>query len=333
MKTKALVTGAGGFLGSQIVKDLLKKDIEVFGLARNHYPEIAALGVHFIQCDLTLKDEVNKLDLREFDVIFHTAAKAGVWGSYDKFYKINFEGHKNLLDKAIEDKVKYFIYTSTPSVVFGSEDIVMGDESMEYPKKYYTHYAQTKAQAEKYTHSKAQEGSIKAISIRPHLIWGKGDPHLIPRVLEKAKKGRLKVVGDGNNFVDVIHVKNASHAHLLAYEALKDNPSLSGNVYFVGQEREVNLFHFLDEILKRKNLNTIDSQISFKLAYRLGFFFEIVFKFLGIESPEPPMTRFIAMQLAKSHYFSHAKAKRDLGYGPIISIEEGLEELTKKALQ
>jgi nucleoside-diphosphate-sugar epimerase len=321
-----LVTGGGGFLGTTIVKQLLDKKYNVTSLSRNSYTHLEELGVPTIQIDLGDTEKVNKLDLSGFDAIFHVAALAGVWGRYETYYNINYLGTKNLVDKAIEDGVEHFIYTSTPSVVFGDDDILGGDESIEYPSKYYTHYAKTKAMAESYLRDNSTD-TFKTISIRPHLIWGEGDPHLIPRLREKAKQGKLRIVGNGDNLVDVIHVSNAAAAHLNALDALSQNSSLSGNAYFVGQENPVNLWEFINQILNVYKINPVESYISFKLAFIIGFVFEKVYLLFGIISPEPPMTRFISLQLAKSHYFSHAKALEDLNYTPVVSIKEGLLKL------
>ena len=329
MSNNILVTGGGGFLGLEIVKQLLDKGHKVTSLSRNHYDQLEKLGVKTIKADLTKKEDIENLDFSIYDCVFHVAALAGVWVDYNSFYCINYIGTRNLVDKCLSDNVSRFIYTSTPSVVFGEDDIVNGDESLDYPEKYYTHYAKTKSMAENYVKEKSNENFL-TISIRPHLIWGEGDPHLIPRLKEKARSGRLKVVGDGENLVDVIHVSNAAHAHILAMESLVKKTDLSGNAYFVGQERPVNMWHFLNQILEVYKIDKIEDKISFSIAYYIGFVLEILYRIIGIKSPEPPMTRFIALQLAKSHYFSHAKAKNDLGYSPLISVEEGLLRLKEE---
>lgn len=322
---KILVTGAGGFLGFEIAKLLTEnKNLKVINISRTHHVKLDEIGVETIKCDISNKEQVSQIDLTDVEGIFHVAAIAGVWGKASDFYNVNFLGTKNLVDRAIESNIKHFIYTSTPSVVFGKDDIIAGDESLDYPEKYYTDYARTKSMAEKYVRSKSSE-RFRTISIRPHLIWGGGDPHLIPRVLEKARTGKLKIVGEGDNLVDIIYVKNAALAHLMAYQALLEKPELSGNCYFVGQERPVRLWDFINDILRRKNIRPLESSISYKAAYFVGFLLEKVFKFVGIYHPEPPMTRFVAMQLAKSHYFSHEKAKEDFGFEPKYSIEEALD--------
>jgi len=329
---KVLVTGGGGFLGTHIIKQLLSDGHQVVSLSRNIYPHIEELGVSSLSCDLSKADDVNHLDLEGFDAVIHTAALAGVWGDKLKYENINFVGSINLLKKAQEDKVRYFIYTSSPSVVFGKEDLQAANEDLAYPNYYYTDYARTKAMAEKEI-LKASCDDFMTLSIRPHLIWGPEDPHLIPRILSKAKEGKLKRVGDGENLVDIIYVENAAFAHVQALKALFAGKRIGGNAYFVGQERPVNLWQFINEILAAHKLDTVKDSISFKMAFRLGYVFEILYRFLGIIKPEPPMTRFIALQLAKNHYFSHDKAKNDFNYYPMISIEEGLKRTFQASLR
>lgn len=322
---KVLVTGGGGFLGTEICKQLKAKGHEPTALSRNHYPHLQELGVDSFQADLS---EDQDLVIDEFDAIIHTAAKAGVWGRAEDYYRNNFLATQNILNAAKAASIKYFVYTSSPSVVFGKEAIENGDESLEYPAKFYTEYARTKSMAERLV---LEENGLNfnTCSIRPHLIWGEGDPHLIPRLVLKARESKLKIVGDGENLVDVIHVKNAALAHVLALEAMVAGKELGGKAFFVGQERPVKLWEFINQILFHAGLEGVEDRVGFKTAYALGACLEMAYKIMGIHNPEPPMTRFVALQLAKSHYFSHEKAKNAFGYEPIISIDEGLANLFK----
>lgn len=319
---KVIVTGGGGFLGTYICKELLTKGHEVYSFSRNSYVHLTELGVICLKGDLTNYEDV-KIAFKDMEAVFHVAALAGVWGDKKKYFNINTIGTQNAVNAARENKIKTFIYTSTPSVVFDFGDIENGDESIPYPKNYLTPYAYTKHLAEKYVLENCDE-DFHAVALRPHLIWGPGDPHIIPRLVEKAKSGRLKQVGDGNNLVDVIYVKNAAVAHVQAFEKLIKDTSISSRAYFIGQERPVNLWQFINQLLLHSEVELIEDKISFKTAFFIGRLLEIVFKFLGIEKPEPPMTRFVACQLAKSHYFSHKRANEDFGYKPEISIEDGL---------
>lgn len=323
-----LVTGAGGFLGYKIAEILKSKKYNVTNLSRNHYVELDNLEIKTIKADLANLEDLQSIDFSQFDAIFHVAAKAGVWGDEESYKSINYIGSKNIVDMAKMNGVQYFIYTSSPSVVFADDDIINGNESISYPEEYYTYYAKYKAIAEKYILD-ADSKDFHTVSLRPHLIWGPRDPHIFPRLIQKAKSGRLKIVGDGTNLVDIIHVDNAAHAHVLAFEELLGDKKCKGKAYFIGQESPVNLWDFINKMLAKAGVNPITNFVSFRIAFLMGGVLEFLFKIFGIKSPEPPMTRFIALQLAKSHYFSHENAKRDFNYQVIKTIDEGLEELTR----
>jgi nucleoside-diphosphate-sugar epimerase len=324
---RILVTGGGGFLGTYIIKELLKnrKNI-VTNFSRHSYEHLEALGVPTLKGDLKNPIDIEKALSHGFDAVFHVAALAGVWGRFQDFYDINYLGTKNLLEASEANGIQRFVYTSSPSVVFGKDDLLGVNEDCLYPKEYLTPYAETKAMAEKLVLQKNNGKTFLTCAIRPHLIWGPGDPHLFPRIIQKGKEGKLRVVGDGENLVDVIFVENASFAHVLAFEHLQPGSQVCGQAYFVGQERPVKLWDFINIILGQLNIAPVLSSIDVQSAYRLGWFFEKLFKIAGIQKPEPPMTRFVALNLGKSHYFSHEKAKRDFGYYPRVSIEEGLKK-------
>lgn len=321
---KILITGGGGFLGTYIIRELLKNpNYMVTNFSRHSYVHLEDLGVPTIKGDLRNPEDVKRALEFGFDAIFHVAALAGVWGKYEDFYSINFEGTKNILTLAKEAEVKKFIYTSTPSVVFGKGDLMGADETTPYAETHFTHYAETKTMAEKLVLESASDEFLTC-AIRPHLIWGPEDPHLFPRVISRAKEGKLRIVGSGENLVDIVYVENAAMAHVKAFEALTPH-KVNGEAYFIGQERPVNLWSFINEVLGILDIPLVNKYIDLSTAYYLGWFLELIFGLLGIRKPEPPMTRFVALNLAKSHYFSHEKARRDFGYVPRITIEEGLK--------
>ncbi len=322
---RILVTGGGGFLGTHIIQELLKNPTYlVTNFSRHTYAHLEDIAVPTIKGDLTNKADIDRALVQGFDVVFHVAALAGVWGKYETYENINVKGTENLLEIAQKYGVKKFIYTSSPSVVFGKDDLLGVDETTPYPEEYLTPYAETKAQAEKLVLATNSEAFLTC-ALRPHLIWGPGDPHLFPRVIQKGREGKLRIVGDGENLVDIIYVENAAVAHVQAFEKLTVGSAVCGQAYFIGQERPVKLWDFINQILGYVKVEPVMNSIDVSRAYRLGWVLEKVWKILGVQKPEPPMTRFVALNLGKSHYFSHAKAKRDFGYNPKISIEEGLK--------
>lgn len=323
---RILVTGGGGFLGSYIIKELLKNPTYlVTNFSRHPYSHLEDMGVPTLRGDLRKAADVEKALSQGFDAVFHVAALAGVWGSYKDYFETNYIGTKNLVEASIANGVTRFVYTSTPSVVFGKDDLLGVDEEQAYPSEHLNAYGETKTMAEKLVLQSNDSQSFMTCAIRPHLIWGPGDPHLFPRVIQKGKEGKLRIVGDGENLVDIIYVENAALAHVQAFEHLKPNSSVCGQAYFIGQERPVKLWDFINQVLGHVKVEPVMKSIDLTSAYRLGWMFEKLYKIAGIQKPEPPMTRFVALNLGKSHYFSHNKAKKDFGYYPKISIEEGLK--------
>jgi nucleoside-diphosphate-sugar epimerase len=321
---KVLVTGGGGFLGFEICKLLAKTGHEVLSFSRTHHEKLDLLNIK-THCGSLINSNDIKGALHGVEAIIHTAAIAGVWGKYQDYYQTNFVGTKNLVGEAKKVGIKYFIYTSTPSVVFGKNSICGADENTPHAKKFLTSYAKTKSLAEKYVSSNASDDFLN-VSIRPHLIWGSGDPHILPRLIERAKSGKLRIIGNGDNLVDVIHVTNAAMAHINALESLIHGKKINGKAYFVGQDKPVNLWNFINQMLETQGLSPVTKKISSVVAYRLGAIFESTFKLLSVKA-EPPLTRFVVLQMSESHYFSHENAKNDLGYKPSVSIVDGLKDL------
>lgn len=319
------MTGAGGFLGNYIARDLIKAGHQVTNLARGSYPELEKIGINCIRGDICDRDFLIK-SMKGHEACFHIASKVGVWGREKDFLKINVDGTKNIIESCRKNNIKYLVYTSSPSVVFGNSDLSGVDESCPYPETYFSHYPKSKAKAEKYV-LESNDEHLKVVSLRPHLIFGPGDENLIPRVVEGAKSGRVKIVGSGENLVDITYVENASDAHLLAFDKLiNDTEIVAGKAYFIGQG-PIKIWDFINNVLELHQVPKLQKRISFKTAYRIGGLLEKVYSLFGLMDKEPPMTRFIAMQLAKDHYFDHTNAEHDLGWIPKVSINEGLERI------
>ena len=330
MNKLILITGGTGFLGLNIAQLLLDQGIENLLLLSTSIKK--NIPFKQVACDIRDSQQLEKI-FHEYPIesIIHTAAKAGVWGSLEEYMSINFQATENLLNLARKFKVPRFIYTSTPSVVFGKDSIIQGDESLNYPDAYLTHYAASKAKAEKLvlkTHSK----NLQTTALRPHLIWGNRDRHLVPRIIERYKKGKLKQVGRGENLVDIIHVKNAAYAHYLVLKKMREDKGFGGKAYFIGQSEPVNLWSFVKKILALRFDNISLKVIPQGACYTIGTILEFIYKLFKIKS-EPLMTRFVALQLSKDHYFSHESAKRDFGYKEIISTEDGLKNLREFVIQ
>jgi nucleoside-diphosphate-sugar epimerase len=321
---EVLVTGGGGFLGGAIVRHLLDAGFRVRSFARGDYPDLAALGVTVIRGDLADQKAVEAA-CAGCSVVFHNAARAGVWGDYEAFRRPNVLGTLHVLRACHASGVERLVYTSSASVVFGDRDIEGGDESLPYPDRPRSPYTATKAEAERMVLA-ANRPTCKTLSLRPHLIWGPGDTQIIPRILAMARDGKVRRVGHGKNRVDTTYIDNAAEAHLLAAAALDRNPRAAGRAYFISNGEPVNLWELIDTILKLAGIPPISGSIPKGLAVGLGTVLETVHR--ALKRPgEPRMTRFLAEELATTHWFDISAARRDLGYVPAVSMEEGLRRL------
>jgi nucleoside-diphosphate-sugar epimerase len=324
--TTALVTGGGGFLGSAIVRRLAARGDHVHSLARSHYHDLEALGVIQQRGDVA-EIEAVKLAATGCDIVFHVAAKAGIWGRYDDYYRANVVGTRNVLDVCRQFGIRRLVYTSSPSVVFNGKDMEGVNESAPYAAHFDAYYPQTKAEAEQLVLA-ANSPELATVALRPHLIWGPGDNHLIPRIIARARSGRLRRIGSEPKKIDTIYIDNAADAHLLAAERLRPDSPIAGKAYFLSQGEPVPLWDFVNRILQAVEVVPVTRSVPVSLAYSAGWFLEMMYRTLRIEG-EPPMTRFLARELATAHWFDITAARRDLGYEPQVSIDEGLRRLAE----
>ena len=322
---KVLVTGGGGFLGGSIVKRLVKRGDTVVSYSRTSYVWHKDFGVESATGDLS---DVMVLSnaMQGCDAVIHVAAKAGFWGPPAEYFQANLAGTEAVLNACRKAGVKKLVYTSTPSVVHGGGDLNGVDESMPYPAHHESAYSASKAAAEKVVLS-ANGAEISTVALRPHLIWGPGDPHLLPRLVAKAKAGRLRKIGDGKNLVDTVFVENAALAHILAVDKLCPEAQIAGKAYFIAQGEPRPLWETIERLIVASGGPKLPEKFVPKsVAMAMGGACELTWRFLRLKG-EPPMTRFVASQLATSHWFNLGRAKADLGYQPEWSFVQGLKAL------
>lgn len=321
---KVVVTGGGGFIGRALVQALVGRGVEVTVIGRTPYPDLAAQGVRCIRGDIRERSTFEDA-LRGCDTVFHTAAKAGIWGPRQEYFAINHIGTVHVIAACRAQGVPRLVYTSTPSVAFDRDNLDGVDESAPYAKRPLCAYAAAKILAEQAVLA-ANGPELRTIALRPHLVWGPGDHHLIPRLLERGRAGQLKIVGTGDNRVDIAFIDNVVHAHLLAAENLGTTGSGAGQAFFIGQEEPVALWQWINGLFVRLDIPPVTRRVPLAVAYGAGMMLEGIHGALKITS-EPRMTRFLACQLAKSHWFSHRKAEQLLGYRPLVTTDEGIERL------
>lgn len=320
----ALVTGGGGFLGQYVVEHLLARGTRVRALARGSYPHLQQAGAECVQADVRDAAAV-RAACAGVDVVYHVAAVAGIWGTWEHFYGINVVGTQNVIDGCRAHGVSRLVYTSSPSVTFDGSPQEGVDETVPYPKRWLCHYQHTKALGEQAVLA-ANDASLATCALRPHLIWGPRDQHLIPRLIERARAGSLRRVGDGKNLIDMVYVDNAAEAHLQAADALQSASPVAGRAYFISQGEPVNCWQWINELLGLAGLPAVNRSISLRASWTLGGLMEIAYRLFPVQS-EPRMTRFLAAQLGTSHYFDIRRAQVDFGYCPRISTAEGMRRL------
>ena len=339
----ALVTGGGGFLGSRIVEMLLERGDHVRILGRHHYEALDRLGADSQIGDI--RDTASVVAAATgADIVFHVAALADVWGPRREFYEINVKGSANVIRACLDNKISCLVHTSSPSVAIGEADIEGGDETLPYPQAYLADYPASKAVAEKMvleanSWEMSVEGAqsnpsgcevrqLRTCALRPHLIWGPGDRHLIPRLVQTARAGKLCRVGNGTNKVDITYIDNAAHAHLQAADELAGKGRNAGKAYFIGDDEPVVLWQWINELLERVDIPPVRRSMPYAAGRCLASMLELMHHLLPCLG-EPRLTRFVATQLAKSHYFSHARAQADFGYQTLVDNETGMTRLVE----
>ncbi len=323
---KILVTGGGGFLGHALCKGLVEQGHEVASYNRGHYRTLEPLGVHQIQGDLANRDALVAA-CAGVEAVFHNAAKAGAWGSYESYHLANVVGTDNVLAGCRAHGIGRLIYTSTPSVTHRATHPVEGGtaDTVPYGEDFKAPYATTKTIAEKAVLA-ANGPDLATVALRPRLIWGPGDQQLLPRLASRAKAGRLRFVGGGHNVIDTTYIDNAAQAHFDAFAHLAPGAACAGRAYFISNGEPKPVREIVNALLRAAGAPTVEKSLPFGAAYAIGAACEWLWPLLRLKD-EPPLTRFLAEQLSTTHWYSMAPATRDFGYMPRVTIEEGLKRL------
>lgn len=323
-RVRALVTGGGGFLGAALARKLRERGDEVRVFGRGSYPDLEAVGIDCAKGDIADPEAV-KAACDDRDVVFHVAAKVGLWGPYEEFHEANVEGTKNVLRACQEHGIRKLVFTGSPSVVFHGGDVDGADESAPYPSKFDSFYSKTKALSERMVLA-ADHDRLSTVSLRPHFIWGPGDKSILPRVIARQKAGRLFRIGDDNKLVDTIYIDDAVSAHVLAAVQLSPLSEISGKAYFLSGGDPRPIWEFMELMLAAAGLGPVKRRIPKGLAYAAASACEGTWRALGLRS-EPPLTKFLVDTLTTSHWFDISAAKRELGWKPKVKIEDGMARL------
>ena len=324
---RVLVTGGGGFLGQALCRTLLARGHAVTSFSRSHHPALDALGVSQLQGDLADSAAVRRALSAGFDAVLHNAAKAGTWGSYASYHSANVVGTGNVIAACRAAGIGKLVHTSTPSVTHRAGHPVEGGtaDNVPYGERFKAHYATTKTLAERAVLA-ANDEMLATVALRPRLIWGPGDTQILPRLVARARSGRVRLVGGGTNLVDTTYIDNAARAHADALEYLAPGAACAGKAYFISNGEPWPLREVLNGLLRAADAPEVRKSIPYPVALAVGAVCELLWTLLPLRD-DPPLTRFLAEQLATAHWYSMAPATRDFGYLPEVSMEEGLARL------
>lgn len=325
---KILVTGGGGFLGSAVCRQLAGLGHAVIAYQRSPADHLHDHGVVSRQGSIT--DYPNLLKASQgCDAVVHTAGKAGIWGKDEDFRAVNVTGTANVIRACREHGIRFLVHTSSPSVVHAGGDIEGADESLPLATHFSAPYPATKAEAERLV-IKTSDGELMTTALRPHLIWGPGDPHILPRLLDKAKGGSLALPAP-EKIIDTVFVENAALAHVMALEELTASARCAGKAYFVTNNEPLPQGEIIGKLLAALGVDVKIRAVPAAVAKTAGALVEKAWRTLSLKG-EPPVTRFSVEQLATAHWYDTSAATRDFGYRPTTSIAQGLEILRKKGL-
>jgi nucleoside-diphosphate-sugar epimerase len=318
---KCLVIGGGGFIGLRVVELLCNLRYEVRVLSRQRHLLAERAGASSFQGDVRDGAAVCAA-MQGVDTAFHVAARLGAWGPHEAFYGVNVEGTRSVLAAARRSGLQRLVYTGSPSVVGYAHDVANGGSDLPYASRHECAYAHTKAEAERLVLA-ANGSGLATVVLRPHLVIGPRDPATLPRFVERAARGRMRIVGDGRNLVDLTYVDNAAWAHLDAAAALARSDAVcAGRAYFISNGEPVEIWPWLNALLAELDIAPVRSRIPLPIARAAGAVLEAGWNAFSLPG-EPPITRFLASALARSHWYDMAPAARDLGYVPRISLDEG----------
>jgi nucleoside-diphosphate-sugar epimerase len=325
-RDRALVTGATGFLGAALAVRLHQLGYAVTGLGRDLYRgrALAASGPRFVSCDLADYTAVANAAAGH-DWVFHCAALSSPWGSYDQFHRANVIATQNVVAATREAGAARLIHVSTPSIYVDDRDRFDIREDEPLPKSSINHYAATKRLAEAIVDEASARG-LPAITIRPQGIFGPGDRTIFPRLIRVARRGRIPVIGDGRNLVDVTYVDNVVDALVACMES---PPATLGRKYNITNGEPVRNYEFIERMLAAVGVQYKKVRVPFFVAYHAAHALELAFARPALSRYEPPLTRYSVTVLGKSRTLDIAAARAELGYRPRVGLDEGIARFAR----
>ncbi|MDR2635866.1 MAG: NAD-dependent epimerase/dehydratase family protein [Campylobacteraceae bacterium] len=320
---KILVTGTTGFLGSRAAVLLAEEGHEIIATGRNSSKAPKHSSIRFIQADLT--QELSEDLFEGVEAVVHCAALSSPWGKYEDFYRMNVVATEQLIERSLEHQIKRFVHISSPSIYFDFKDRENIKESDTLPSKKVNFYAQTKYLAELKILEAVAKG-LPGIILRPRAIFGPGDTALLPRVV-KANNTKFipKMREDDGPLCDLTYVDNVVHAIRLALNAKE---ACIGQAYNITNAEPIYLLEKIRELTKELGLKYNVKKIPYGLAFAYAGILEFVYRFF-LRGKEPAFTKYSISLFYNNQRLDVTKAKEELGYTPIVSMEEGFSRVVR----
>ena len=327
MKQLSVVTGGSGFVGRHLIQSLLDRGDQVRMVDLTPPPEALRSQIEFIQADITDEPAMHKA-IEGAQSVFHNASVVHTKQNQRDFvWNVNLEGSRHVLRGCQKHKVPKLVYVSSGSVVYEGKDIENGDESLPYSSISQAPYADSKIQAEKELLAANGQEGVNTVALRPHVIFGPHDQRFLPALIKHAKSGKLRFqIGRGTWLSDYTYVSNLVDALLAAEEKLGPEAAPAGQAYFITNGEPMPFWDFVKKVLARLGLPPIKARIPHQLVYGIAAIKEGIDTMRGgTISPEDGLTRFAIRYMCTHHYFSIEKARRELGYDPKVTVDEGIE--------
>jgi hypothetical protein len=316
------ITGASGFVGGAAARRLGALGHTVRAMSRSEKSDavIRGLGAEPVRCSL---DEVSAAEIGASEAVIHAAAHVEDWGEPDAWDRLNVGGTKRMIEASRKAGVRRFIHIGTEAALVHGQDLYGVDES--YPLAFTSPYpyCRTKALAEQAVRdANATTGGFSTIVLRPRFIWGPGDQTLLPVVLQMAREGRWMWIDHGKAQTSTTHIDNLTAAIVLAL-----TKGVPGEAYFILDEGQRSMREMVSAMARTAGVELPDRSVPGWLAAGTGRAAEALWRGLHLRGA-PPLTRHAAMVMARDCVLRGDKARRDLGYVPAISVEDGLARMT-----